>query len=227
MTLKKYPLKGEAKGGQVAMLLALYFLMVFPAAHFFLRGATAHAALAYPLFLLAALVYLLATGRVSLSGLGLPWPAPWGHLALGAALAALPLLALPLFDNLITTLGLDETELLRGAVSRGGEEGGLALAMGVIVTPLLMQAVFTGFVGQYLINRFGAALGIYLAGMVFALAHFKLSLGVFLIGLFAAGLFRLSGTLYAPMLLHLGSALAGEWLARGYPRLVTLFGFLF
>lgn len=233
LALQKIPLKGEASGRLVAGLLTVYFLMVFPAAHFFLRAVTPHYNYAFPLYLLAALIFLVAVRKTPLEQLALPWPPPKGHLALGAFLGALPVLALPLLDGLITSLGLYETELLKGASLR---PGGVAAAQGtslfayfagVLVIPVLKQGFFTGFVAQHLLKRYDPAVAIYLAGMIFSLAHFKLAFGLFVLGLACAMLLRVTGTLYTPILFHLGCALAAEWLVRDYPSLVTLLGFLF
>lgn len=229
LSLHKLPLKGEFGCGLVAGVLAVYFLMVFPAVQFFLRPITPFAAHAYSLYLAAALLFLVVWKKIPPQRLALAWPPPRSHVVMGAGAAALPVLALPLLDATISALGLDDTELFKGAALRQADqiEGAALLLWGVLIVPVLKQTFFTGFVAQYLIRRYDPALGIYLAGLVFGLAHFKLSFGLFALGLVSAGLLRMTGTLYAPILFHLGCSLAGEWLVRDYARLVTLLGFLF
>lgn len=220
---------GEAGGGLVAGLLAIYFLMVFPAVQFFLRGLTPYALHAYSLYFLLALLLLLAVRKISFEDLGLAWPPPVRHLVLGGLLGALPLLALPALDLALSALALDDSELFSGAALRRAEETeAMAWVLwSAVAVPVLKQAFFTGLVARYFLGRCNPALGIYLAGLVFGLAHFRLSLGLFLLGIAGAGLFRMTGTLYASILFHLGCSLAMEWLVRDYARLVTILGFLF
>ena len=101
-----------------------------------------------------------------------------------------------------------------------------ALLSFILLVPLIEQIFFTGIVVQSLLRKYNPVIAIYGAGLIYTLVDFKLSLATFGLGLIAGGLFKLTGTLYAPLLFHVSCVLAGILLVEVYPSLITVLGFL-
>jgi membrane protease YdiL (CAAX protease family) len=92
---------------------------------------------------------------------------------------------------------------------------------------LAEQLFFTGYLLQSLIRKCPPALAIYLSGLLFALVHLDLQLGIFLLGLVASSFYWLTGSLVAPLIFQIACHTAGWLLDHHYPRVYTLLGFLF
>jgi len=208
----------------------LYFFVVFPGIQFFLRGHAGLPQWGYVIYFAGIFAYALGVKKVSREELGFSRKHLANHWLIGLVLGGIIVSALPLLDTLISVSGFEQNELFsETANQRTAGEGlqPLSLAVKVVLFPLLTQFFFTGMIFQSLSRKYNPVLAIYGAGIIFTLGHFKLNLGLFLLGIISAFLFRLTGTLYASILFHTSCSIAGILLLYLYPRLTTLFGFLF
>ena len=213
-------------------IVSLYFLVLFPATQFFFRGHPWMTQYGFLIFYAGIFAFVRWIKKISPAKLGFSRKHVGNHLMVGLIFGGLILTALPLLDGLISFSGLDNHELLSESIKpRGGDTGEvfhpLSLLGQIILFPLLKQFFFTGLVFQSLSRKYNSVLAVYGAGVIFTLAHFKLNLGLFLLGLITAVLFQLTGTLYASILFHASCSLAGLLLLHVYPRLTTLLVFLF
>ncbi|MBI5428459.1 MAG: CPBP family intramembrane metalloprotease [Nitrospinae bacterium] len=210
------------------LLTALYFLGWYPLTQIFLRDLRWAPRYGPHLYYAVSLAGLLLSGKATLEALGLTGRNLRQNVLLGGTCGAVVAGMLPLLDFLADSTGLSRTELFPVAGAGGGMESrpALEIAAALTVAPLLEQTFFSGFILRPLLEKFKPVLAIYTCAAVFALAHFKLSLGLFLLGFGSAGLFYKTGTLVAPLLLHAGCQTAGLLLENVYPRLATLLGFL-
>ncbi len=184
----------------------------------------------YLLFFTVILLYVLGIKKNPLNQSGFSIQHIGNHLMIGVISGGLIVVALPLLDGLILVSGLDKHELF--SVNQRGAQGGenlhpLYILGQILLVPLLKQFFFTGGVFQSLSRKYNSILAVYGAAAIFTLAHFKLNLGLFILGLITAFLFQLTGTLYASILFHASCSLAGLLLLHVYPRLTTLLVFLF
>ena len=138
----------------------------------------------------------------------------------------------PLLDFFIGVSGLGHTELFSGADQRFSEEqedrfSFIVFILSTIFIVLAEQIFLTGYVLQALIRKIKPVLAIYLGGLIFALVHFDLQLGMFLLGLIASSFYLLTGSLVAPLIFQMACHTAGWLLVHHYPKVFTLLGFLF
>ena len=226
--LKKTPFKGTWGLKEPVIILALLFpliLIFFPNSA---RWSSYLQSIIYGLIILA----LVALKRATWEQLGLHREHWQQNLVLGGITGGLIILAVPLLDFGIQASGIGQTELFAGAENRSLEtsDGNIPFVMycGIVVgISLADQLFFTGYFLQALIRKSKPALAIYLGGLVFALAHFDLQLGIFLLGLITATFYWVTGSLVAPLLFQIACYIAGWLLAHHYPKVFTLLGFLF
>ncbi|GJL78175.1 MAG: hypothetical protein NPINA01_11640 [Nitrospinaceae bacterium] len=216
-------------GTLVALLFFFALLLVI---QFYFRGRPWVAEYGHPLFFAGIFVFALAVKRIPLNQMGFSRQHIGGHLTIGIVCGGLIVAALPLLDGLISVSGLSGQELFsEGVKQRESGKAGfphpLNLFGQVLLFPLLKQFFFTGLVFQNLRSKFNPILAVYITALIFALGHFQLNLGLFTLGLIAAFLFQLTGTLYASILFHAGCSLAGLLVVYVYPRLTTVMVFLF
>ena len=139
------------------------------------------------------------------------------------------LISLPLLDTAIEVTGLADHELFgKRSKKEVLHDFSSLIEKGAVVffIPLIEQIFFTGIILKTLLRRINPVLAIYAAGLFYTLAGFKLSLGTFGLGVCTGLLFKLTGTLYSPVLFHMSCALAGIILEKVYPRLIFILGFL-
>ena len=139
---------------------------------------------------------------------------------------------IPLLEFFIGISGLDQSELFAGADQRfsldpDGNTSFAAFIIPAIFIALAEQGFLTGYVLQALIRKSKPVLAVYLGGLIFALVHFDLQLGMFLLGLTASSFYWLTGSLIAPLIFQIACHSAGWLLAHHYPKVFTLLGFLF
>ena len=172
---------------------------------------------------------LLTLYRNNLSALGFSTGHLKQHLVLGAFAGGTIILCLPLLDVGLSVTGMAEHELFTGRLDDQSLFHTASLpekSAKVILIPLIEQIFFTGFILQTLLKKHNPILTIYVGGLIYTLAGFKLSLGSFGLGICASLLFKITGTLYASILFHMSCALGGVLLETIYPRLITVLGFL-
>ncbi len=172
---------------------------------------------------------LLAAKKVNSTELGFSTIYLKQHLTVGAVCCLPVLLTLPALAAGLDFFGMAK----HGLLSRGEESmasSGFVSTSGLLSTiflvPLIEQIFFTGIVVQSLLRKYNPVIAIYATGLIYTLVDFKISLSTFGLGLIAGGLFKLTGTLYASLLFHVGCALVGVLLVEFYPSLITVLGFL-
>ncbi len=233
MLFKKVESSEEALSFKFVLKITfLYFFVVFPTIHFFLRGHSWIPQYGYVLYFSGIFAYVLGVKKIPLNKLGFSCQHLCNHLLIGLILGGMLVSALPLLDTLISITGLGQNELFSEAANRRNADDWnnlhpLELAARVLIFPLLTQFFFTGLIYSGLERKYSPLLAIYGAGILFTLGHFKLNLGLLILGIITAFLHRLTGTLYASILFHMGCALSGILLLYIYPRLITILVFLF
>lgn len=216
----------------IVTITLLYFFVVFPGIQFFLRGYAWLPQYGHAVYFAGVFAYVLGVQKTPLREMGLSRQHLGNHLLIGLVLGGLMVAALPLLDTLVTLSGLDQNELFSdNANQRNANDWesvqSLGLSITVLISPLLTQYFFTGLIYQSLSKKVDPALALSGGALIFTLGHFKLSMGLFILGVITNFLYRLTGTLYASILFHMGCALAGILLLYGYPRLITILVFLF
>ncbi len=231
MKLQKVELQGNPGFRFAVTVLVVQFFIVFPAIQFFFRT---HPWLPqyYDLIYYAGIIaFLLASRKISTNELGFSTRFLGQHLLIGSLAGGLLLAALPLLDVLVSVSGLDQHELFQQnrQLIEGEPEFSQSLrwAIPILLIPLIKQTFFSGIIFQALLKKWNPVIAVYVLAVIFTLAHFKLNLGLFLLGIISAFLLRWTGTLYASILFHISCAVAGVLLVQFYPRLITLVGFLF
>ena len=97
----------------------------------------------------------------------------------------------------------------------------------ILLIPLVEQIFFTGIVLQSLIKKLNPVIAVYITGLIYTIAGFKLSLGAFGLSVITSLLFLLTGSLHASLIFHACSALGNFILENIYPRIITILGFLY
>jgi membrane protease YdiL (CAAX protease family) len=210
----------------------LYFFVVFPGIQFFLRGHAWFPQFGYTIFFAGVFAYVYGIKKVPLKGMGFSRQQLGKHLMIGLALGSVVVSALPFLDFLVTFFGLDQHELFSEAANQRNSDDWKSiqpwkLAIAVLVIPPLTQFFYTGLIYANLSKKVDPILALFFGALIFSLGHFNLNLGLLFLGGITAFLYRLTGTLYASILFHMGCALAGLLLLYAYPRLITVLVFLF
>jgi membrane protease YdiL (CAAX protease family) len=213
-------------------VLAVYSCVLFPVLHILFPQAQKWAPTIYPAYFGMVVIFLVFTRNATWQQLGFHKENWKQSLILGCLAGGLVLAAVPLFDGLIDATGIGQTELFSGADQRlsaqkEGDSSFIAFFVLTIFIALAEQGFLTGYVLQALIRKSKPALAIYIGGLIFALVHFDLQLGMFLLGLIASSFYLLTGSLVAPLLFQIACHTSGWLLAHHYPRVFTLLGFLF
>jgi len=213
-------------------ILVVYSCVLFPALHILFPQAQKWAPAIYPAYFGMVIVFLVFTRYATWQQLGFHREHWKQNLILGCLAGGLVVGMVPLFDFLIDATGIGQTELFSGADQRLSEEPeeGLSFIAFIVLTifiALAEQGFLTGYVLQALIRKVKPALAVYLGGLIFALVHFDLQLGMFLLGLIASSFYLLTGSLVAPLIFQMACHTAGWLLVHHYPKVFTLLGFLF
>jgi len=212
--------------------LVVYFCVLFPAFHILFSQAQKWVPHIYPGYFGLAVVILILTRYATWEQLGFHKEHWKQNLIVGCLAGGLVVGVVPLLDLLIDATGMGQTELFSGADQRlslepEGNSSFIAFITPTIFITLAEQGFLTGYVLQALIRKCKPALAVYLGGLIFALVHFDLQLGMFLLGLIASSFYWLTGSLVAPLIFQTACHTAGWLLTHHYPRIFTLLGFLF
>ena len=213
-------------------ILVVYSCVLFPALHILFPQAQKWAPAIYPAYFGMVIVFLVFTRYATWQQLGFHREHWKQNLILGCLAGGLVVGMVPLFDFLIDATGIGQTELFSGADQRLSEEPEEGFSFIVFIIPAIFitlaeQGFLTGYVLQALIRKVKPALAVYLGGLIFALVHFDLQLGMFLLGLIASSFYLLTGSLVAPLIFQMACHTAGWLLVHHYPKVFTLLGFLF
>lgn len=232
MVIQKEDLKGSWGLKLPIIILAIYFFLLYPFVQIFLRDHNGISQYAYPLYFFVVLVFIVGVRKFPLAELGVSNSNFKQNILLGGVCGGLVVLCLPLLNGLIDLTGMNELEVFRdkSEISQnlfGEEPDFLSLIVSVFLVPCVEQTFFSGIFAQVLLKKYKPVFVIYIVGIIFTLAHFKLDLGTFFIGLITAQFFYLTGTLLAPILFQALCRMAGVLLRIRYTRLVALLYFLF
>jgi membrane protease YdiL (CAAX protease family) len=213
-------------------ILAVYACLLFPALHILFPQAQKWSSTIYPAYFGVAMLGLVFIRRVKWQELGFHNEYWKQNLILGSLAGGLAVGVIPIINLLIDTTGMGQTELFAGAEQRFAQEPDanssfVVFILSTIFITLAEQVFLTGYVCQALIRKIKPVLAIYLGGLIFALVHFDLQLGMFLLGLITAFFYWLTGSLIAPMIFQVSCYTAGWLLVHHYPKVFTLLGFLF
>ena len=213
-------------------ILAVYACLLFPALHILFPQAQKWASIIYPGYFGLAVLILILTGQTTLRQLGFHKEYWKQNLKMGGLSGILMVAMIPLLDFFIGVSGLGQAELFSGADQRLSEEPDEGFSFIVFIIPVIFialaeQVFLTGYVFQALIRKIKPVLAIYLGGLIFALVHFDLQLGMFLLGLIASSIYCFNGSLIAPLIFQISCHTAGWLLIHHYPKVYTLLGFLF
>jgi hypothetical protein len=210
--------------------LAIHFFILFPAIHFGLRdwswteqyGHSAYWGLAVAL---VALRYPAALKTMGLANYANTLrDTAWG-LILGTIIVG----AVPLMDVLVGLSPLARNELLADSVNQLKSTPIVwpDIVYPVILRPLLAQVFFFGFIFNSLLSRFQPPTAFFFGAGIFCLGQSHVHLAGLLVGFASAGLFWRTRSILAGWAVQSACALAWIVLMHTYPRLITLFIFLF
>jgi membrane protease YdiL (CAAX protease family) len=212
-------------------ILAVYSCLLFPVLHILFPQSREWASIIYPAYFGMAVLFLIFTRHVTWPELGFHKEHWKQNLILGCLAGGLVIGAVPLFGLLIDVTGMGQSELFAGADQRLSQEmegniSFIAFAGPAILIALAEQGFLTGYVLHALIRNSKPVIAVYLGGLIFALVHFDLQLGMFLLGLIASSFYWYTGSLVAPLIFQIASHTAGWMLIHHYPKVLTLLGFL-
>ena len=211
-------------------ILALYFLVLFPTAHLAFPGNRFVYEFWHILYFSLVLTGVLALKHVSFQQLGFNKNNIGKSLAIGILCGALPVMAVALLDGLLVKAGLSQSELLAGADLRTPEEMGFNLSssgniFATLIIPFIDQVFVMGLIVNNLLIKGNTGRVIISGGLLYPLFHFKPSIGNLFLGMISAGLLKVTGSIIAPILVHIGFAIAEILIVFNYPRLISILVF--
>ena len=211
-------------------ILALYFLVLFPTAHLAFPGNRFVYEFWHILYFSLVLTGVLALKHVSFQQLGFNKNNIGKPLAIGILCGALPVMAVALLDGLLVKAGLSQSELLAGADLRTPEEMGFNLSssgniFATLIIPFIDQVFVVGLIINNLFIKGNTGRVIISGGLLYPLFHFRPSIGNLFLGMLSAGLLKVTGSIIAPILVHIGFAIAEILIVFNYPRLISILVF--
>ena len=211
-------------------ILALYFLVLFPTAHLAFPGNRFVYEFWHILYFSLVLTGVLALKHVSFQQLGFNKNNIGKSLAIGILCGALPVMAVALLDGILVKAGLSQSELLAGADLRTPEEMGFNLSssgniFATLIIPFIDQVFVVGLIVNNLLIKGNTGRFIISGGLLYPLFHFKPSIGNLFLGMISAGLLKVTGSIIAPILVHIGFAIAEILIVFNYPRLISILVF--
>ena len=211
-------------------ILAFYFLVLFPTAHLAFPGNRFVYEFWHILYFSLVLTGVLALKHVSFQQLGFNKNNIGKSLAIGILCGALPVMAVALLDGLLVKAGLSQSELLAGADLRTPEEMGFNLSssgniFATLIIPFIDQMFVVGLIVNNLLIKGNTGRVIISGGLLYPLFHFKPSIGNLFLGMISAGLLKVTGSIIAPILVHIGFAIAEILIVFNYPRLISILVF--
>ncbi len=210
-------------------ILLVYFFGVFPFVHFLFRDPPWVSQYAYHGYYVFALIAIIFLRKNSLADLGSSRKNLKRNLLIGGVLGMGVACALPLIDWLVEASGLSNQELFSVEANRpvGDPLSNLDLVYIILAVPAVEQFFLIGFITRSLLAKFQPLNAICLSTLIFTLAHFNLDLGTLLLGVISACLLYVTRSIHASLLFHIGCAASWILLIKVYPRLITIFIFLF
>jgi hypothetical protein len=209
-------------------ILALYFLVLFPAAHLVFPGNRFVYEFWHILYFSLVLAGILASKHRSFQQLG--FNNIGKSLAQGLLLGALPVVAVVLLDGLLVKTGFSQAELFAGADLRVPEEMGFNTSpagniFATLIIPFIEQVFVMGLIANNLFMKGNTGRVIISGGLLYPLFHFNPSIGNLFLGMLSAGLLKVTGSIIVPILVHSGFAIAEILIVLNYPRLISILVF--
>ena len=179
------------------------------------------------IYMTFVLTSLLLVRKITFRDLGVSVQSLRQNCILGLGVGGAILICLPILDFAIEATELSKVGLFSNKPKTPISIPPLTQIAGVVCHSVLDQMFFFGLISQTWLKKSNPYLIIYLTGIIFAIAHAQLTVGVFAMGLIGCLLYHLTGTLIASTIFQLACLSSGFLLKASYPRLVTLLGFLF
>jgi hypothetical protein len=211
-------------------ILAFYFLVLFPTAHLAFPGNRFVYEFWHILYFSLVLTGVLALKHVSFQQLGFNKNNIGKPLAIGILFGALPVMAVVLLDGLLIKTGLSQSELFAGANLRMPDEMGFNISFAgnifaTLIVPFIDQIFVMGLIINNLLMKENPGRVIISDGLLYPLFHFRPSIGNLFLGMLSAGLLKVTGSIIAPILVHIGFAIAEILIVFNYPRLISILVF--
>lgn len=175
------------------------------------------------------IVIMVITRKVDFIDLGFSIKYLKQHLVLGFVVSGVLVSSVPLLAKGFEIMGLTNLTLLKEKTENINSLNMIFFLKNIpalVLIPVVEQVYFTGFIMHTLLKRINPILAIYAGGIIYAMVGFKLNLGAFGLGVFTSLLFKITGTLYAPILFHIGCETVNLLVNIAYPWLITIFSFL-
>ena len=209
-------------------ILCFYLFLVLPGTNIFFH--TNPWLLKYSDTIYFFIITLLAITKLNYEILGLSIKNIKENLRIGFLAGGILISGLVLLDFSIGLTNLSDQELFSNNINKSYppiKDLSLEYLAAVLVIPIIEQVFFTGIVFQSFLKKFNPIISIYLLGVIYSVAGFKLSLGAFGLGIFTCLLYNYTKTIYASIIFHSSCVMGGILIKHMYPRLYTLLRFLF
>ena len=211
-------------------ILAFYFLVLFPIAHLAFPSNRFVYEFWHILYFSLVLTGVLALKHVSFQQLGFNKNNIGKPLAIGILFGALPVMVVVLLDGLLIKTGLSQSELFAGANLRMPEEMGFNISFAgnifaTLIVPFIDQIFVMGLIVNNFLMKENLGRVIISGGLLYPLFHFRPSIGNLFLGMLSAGLLKVTGSIIAPILVHIGFAIAEILIVFNYPRLISILVF--
>ena len=207
----------------IVFILAVYFLVFFPIANLAFPGNRFIYAYWHIFYFSSVLVLAFALKLISLQQLGFNN----FNKKIALILGLLPIIIVPLLDDLLIETGFSQSEMFAGAELRNPAEMGFSksLTVNIFTTTLISfidQLFVTGLIVSHLLKKQHAGQAMIGGGLLYSIIHFKPSLGNLFLGMISVALLRTTDSIMVPMLVHAGFAIAEVLIVFQYPRLISL-----
>ena len=213
---------------KIILILCFYFIFILPLFKVYFRSAPF--LYKYNDILFFLIIIVITFYRKNHYSLGFSRKNIKYNIFVGILAGGLLLVTLPLMDLSIELLNLTNYELLSKKASYNTSYNFIFFSkqfLLILFIPLVEQIFFTGIVFQSMIKKLNSVIAVYITGLIYTIAGFKLSFGAFGISLITSLLFLLTGSLHASLIFHACSALGNFILENIYPRIITILGFLY
>ncbi|MGV7222584.1 MAG: CPBP family glutamic-type intramembrane protease [Nitrospinales bacterium] len=224
-------IKTEMIGGwslkPIFLILLGYFFVLFPLFNIIFREFRWAGEYIYSGYYLLTIVLIATIYKARAEHFGFSRGNIFQNILIGGISGGALLISLPLLDFLIDVSGLANSELFTGAEFRVNSTVGLNnKILTTVLAPIIEQVFFSGIILQSLLKKLKPITAIYIATIIFALAHFNVQLGTLIVGLTTGFFYYKTGTIYAGILFQILCGASGILIQYAYPRLTTILVFL-
>lgn len=218
--------------GPTVGLALLYLLVWVPLTRVYYPPFRAYADWADLFLLTTVLACLIKFRSIPVMSLGIQTPHWTRDVVIGTTLGIAILACLPALDWVISVSKLSTSELFLGADRRIEIDPPRPLGPGTLFqqllwTPCIQQIFWIGFILHSRIKQLPTASIVFFGGLLFVWSTLDFSLGVFLLGMASAGLFKLTGSVYMGIIFHSSAVGAGILCMHYFPKTITFLTVLF